>query len=83
MLYLPWWPAGDESPLSLPQSLLHSISISSTQKELLFTLGSELALLLVARGESETLIVVLFVELDLTLIIDEAGIFVIIGRRLP
>lgn len=47
------------------------------------TLGSELELLLVARGESETLIVVLFVDPDLTLYIEEAGMFVIRGRRLP
>lgn len=79
MCYLPRWLVGDELPLSLPKSLLHSISISSKQEKLLLTLGSELALLLVARGESETL----FVEPDLTLYIDEAGMFVIRGRRLP
>jgi len=52
--------------------------------ELLFTLGSELVVLLVARGESETLIVLLFEELpDLTLYIEEAGMLVTRGRRLP
>ena len=49
----------------------------------MLTLGSELALLLVARGESETLIVLLFVDPDLTLYMDEAGMFVIRGRWLP
>lgn len=47
------------------------------------TLTSELALLLVARGESETLTVLLRVGPDLTLYIEDAGIFVIRGRRLP
>ena len=47
------------------------------------TLGSELVMLLVARGEPETLAVLLFVGPDLTLYIEEAGIFVISGRRLP
>lgn len=52
--------------------------------ELLFTLSSELAVLLVACGESETLIVLLFDELpDLTLYIDEAGMPVTCGRILP
>lgn len=47
------------------------------------TLGSELALLLVARGESETLTVLLFVEPDRTLYTEEAGMFVTRGRKLP
>lgn len=67
-------------PLSLPKWL--SISLSSKQNEL-FTLGSEPALLLVARGESDTLRVLLLVEPVLTLYIDEAGMFVINGLRLP
>lgn len=50
---------------------------------LLLTLSSELALLLVARGESETLIVLLRAGPDLTLYIEDAGIFVINGLRLP
>lgn len=49
----------------------------------MFTLISELALLLVARGESETLTVRLRDGPDLTLYIEEAGIFVINGRKLP
>lgn len=49
----------------------------------LLTLNSELALLLVARGESETLAVLLPGGPDLTLYMDEAGIFVINGRKLP
>lgn len=49
---------------------------------LLLTLSSELALLLVARGESETLIVLPRVGPDLTLYIDDAGIFIINGRKL-
>jgi hypothetical protein len=49
----------------------------------LFTLTSELALLLVARGESETLIALLRAGPDLTLYIEDAGIFVINGRKLP
>lgn len=47
------------------------------------TLGSELALLLVARGESVTLTVLLFVAPDLTLYMEEAGMFVTRGRSLP
>ena len=47
------------------------------------TLISELALLLVARGESETLIFLLRDGPDRTLYIEEAGIFVINGRKLP
>lgn len=49
----------------------------------MFTLTSELALLLVARGESETLIALLRPGPDLTLYIEDAGIFVINGRKLP
>lgn len=36
-----------------------------------------------ARGESETLIVLLRVDPDLTLYIEEAGMFVINGRKFP
>lgn len=70
-------------PLSLPTS--SSSSLPSKQRPLLLTLNSELALLLVARGESETLTVLLLVLAgpDLTLYIEDAGIFVINGRRLP
>lgn len=46
-------------------------------------LTSELALLLVARGESTTLIVLFGLGLDLTLYIEEAGMFDINGRKLP
>lgn len=46
------------------------------------TLSSELALLLVARGESETLTALLRGP-DLTLYIEDAGIFVINGLKLP
>lgn len=49
----------------------------------MLTLGSELALLLVARGESVTLTVLLFMDPDLTLYMEEAGMFVISGRKLP
>lgn len=49
---------------------------------LLLTLGSELALLLVARGESETLIGLPLVEPDRPLCTDDAGMLVIRGRRL-
>lgn len=52
------------------------------QIPLLFTLMSELALLLVASGESEMLVVFLLGP-DLTLYIDDAGMFVIRGLRLP
>lgn len=52
--------------------------------ELVLTLGSELVVLLVASGESEALTVLLFEELpDLTLYIEEAGMLVTRGRRLP
>lgn len=49
----------------------------------LLMLGSELALLLVARGESELLVVLFFVCPDLVLYREEAGILVTSGRRLP
>ena len=49
----------------------------------LLTLYSELALLLVANGESETLAVLLPVGPDLILYIEDAGIFVINGRKFP
>lgn len=49
-----------------------------------FTLGSELAVLLVATGESETFTVLLFDEpADLTLYIEEAGMLVTSGFRFP
>lgn len=64
-----------------------SISLPSTHTTLLLTLTSELALLLVASGESGTLIDLLVLPLvggpDLTLYIEDAGILVIKGRRLP
>lgn len=77
------WLTGEEFPLSLPKSWMSSSSLPSKIKELLLTLGSELALLLVARGESVTLTVLLFVDPDLTLYMEEAGMFVISGRKLP
>lgn len=49
---------------------------------MLLTLGSELALLLVARGESETLIGLLLVDPDRALWTDDAGMLVIRGRKL-
>lgn len=52
------------------------------QMALLFTLISELALLLVASGESETLVAFL-VAPDLTLYIEDAGMLFIRGLRLP
>lgn len=55
----------------------------STQRAPLLTLTSELALLLVARGESETLTVLLLAGPDLTLYMEDAGMLVISGRRLP
>lgn len=79
--HLPRMLEGDRPPRSL--TISSSCSLPSKQRPLLFTLTSELALLLVARGESETLIVLLLVGPDLTLYIDDAGIFVINGRRLP
>lgn len=72
--------AGDRIPLSLLTS--SSISGPSRQRALLLTLTSELALLLVASGESETLTVLLGGP-DLTLYMEDAGIFVIRGLRLP
>lgn len=65
-----------------------SSSISAPSKHIkLLTLGSELALLLVARGESDTLTWWLRVgpaldAPDLMLYMDDAGMFVISGRRL-
>lgn len=53
------------------------------QRALLLTLTSELALLLVACGESETLTALLLLGPVLTLYIDDAGILAINGRRLP
>lgn len=79
--HLPRTLAGDLTPLSLLIS--SSISFPSTQRALLLTLTSELALLLVANGESETLTVRLLAGPDLTLYIEDAGILVINGRRLP
>lgn len=79
--YLPRTLEGDRPPRSLPIS--SSSSLASKHRPLLFTLTSELALLLVARGESETLIVLLRVGPDLTLYMDDAGMFVINGRKLP
>lgn len=81
LLHLAHMMRGDRPPLSLPIS--SSISLASKQRPLLLTLISELALLLVARGESETLTVLLRDGPDRTLYIEEAGIFVINGRRLP
>lgn len=72
---------GDRPPLSLPTS--SSNSIPSKLIPFLLILISELALLLVACGESETLTVLVCVRPDLTLYIDDAGILVINGRKLP
>ena len=80
--HIPCWLAGEKFPLSNPKSLC-SISLPSRQGELFLRLGSELALLLVARGESVALIDLLFAVPDLTLYIEEAGMFVTSGRRLP
>lgn len=80
--HLPRTLVGDLTPLSLLIS--SSNSPPSKQRALLLTLTSELALLLVARGESETLTVLLRgVGPDLTLYMEDAGIFVINGLRLP
>lgn len=79
--HLPRILAGDRPPLSLLIS--SSTSLPSKHRPLLFTLTSELALLLVARGESETLIALLRPGPDLTLYIEDAGMFVINGRKLP
>lgn len=80
--HLPRWLAGEEFPLSLPRSI-SSISHPSKLTGMLLTLGSELALLHVARGESIAPIVLLFVGFVLTLYPQEAGTFVRTGRRLP
>lgn len=77
--HLPRKLPGDRMPLSLLTS--SSASPPSMHRPLL-TLNSELQLLLVASGESEML-VVLLVAPDLTLYIEDAGMFVIRGRRLP
>jgi hypothetical protein len=58
------------------------MSMPSKHIRLLLTLGSELALLLVARGESETLIGLPLVDPDRALCTDDAGMFVIRGRKL-
>lgn len=79
--YLPGWLA-DQFPCSLRASLT-SASLPSKQVNALLTLGSELALLLVARGESELLVALFFVPPDLILYIEETGILVTTGRRLP
>lgn len=79
--HLPRTLAGDRPHLSLLIS--SSASLPSKYRPLLFTLTSELALLLTARGESETLIVLFRPGPDLTLYIEDAGIFVINGRKLP
>uniref|UniRef100_A0A0E0BWY3 Uncharacterized protein n=1 Tax=Oryza meridionalis TaxID=40149 RepID=A0A0E0BWY3_9ORYZ len=50
------------------------MSILSKHIRLLLTLGSELALLLVARGESETLIALLLVDPDRALCTEDAGL---------
>lgn len=72
--------AGEHLP---PFSLVRSSSISfpSRQIVLLLTLCSELAVLLVARGESETPTVLLLVGPDLTYT-DKAGTFVMDGLEL-
>lgn len=69
----------------MPLSLLTSSSTSgpSMQRALLLTLTSELALLLVASGESETLTVRLVGPPDLTLYMEDAGMLVMRGLRLP
>lgn len=73
--------AGDCIPFPLLTSSYGSVP--STQRALLFTLTSELALLLVARGESETLAVLTLFGPDLTLYTELAGTLVVSGRRLP
>lgn len=72
--------AGEHLP---PFSLVRSSSISfpSRQIVLLLTLCSELAVLLVARGESETPTVLLLVGPDLTYT-DKAGTFVLDDLKL-
>lgn len=59
------------------------MSLPLKQRAVLLTLLSELALLLVARGESDILTVLLLTVPDLTLYIEDAGMFVINGRKLP
>jgi hypothetical protein len=58
------------------------MSILSKHIRLLLTLGSELALLLVARGESDTLSGLPLVDPDRALCTDDAGMLVIRGRKL-
>ena len=70
-------------PRSLGRSSSNSLPCPSNAGLWLLTLRSELALLLVARGESETLAVLLPAGPDLTLYIDDAGTFVINGRKFP
>lgn len=72
--------AGDRGGLSLLTS--SSPSLPSMQRALLLTLTSELALL-VANAESDILTVLLLLCPDLTLYMEDAGILVISGRRLP
>ena len=79
--YLPRTLAGEWPPLSL--AISSSSSILSKHSPLLFTLTSELALLLVACGEPDMLIVRLRCDPDRTLYIEDAGIFVISGRKFP
>lgn len=71
----------EEFPLSLPRSI-SSTSHPSKLRGMLLTLGSELALLHVARGESIAPVVLLFVGFVLTLYPEEAGTFVRTDRRL-
>lgn len=75
-------PAGEDLYiLSLQRS--SSTSLPSRHIMLLFKLCSELALLLVAIGESETLTGLLLLSPDpRTLYIEDAGMFVINGRKL-
>ena len=82
LLHLVSEPPGENLlPFSLPISSFPN-SIPSKEWITLLTLGSELALLLVAKGESETLAVRLFVGPDLTLYIEDAGMLVIKGLKL-
>uniref|UniRef100_A0A7N0RGQ2 Uncharacterized protein n=1 Tax=Kalanchoe fedtschenkoi TaxID=63787 RepID=A0A7N0RGQ2_KALFE len=78
LLHLPHMLDGVRTPRSLPLS--SSISLMSRVRQLLLTLSSELPLLLVARGESETLMVLPRVggpppDPDRTLYIEDAGMF--------
>lgn len=70
----------DLPPLSLQNS--SKSSFPSKQNTLLLTLCSELALLLVARGDSDILTTRLLEEPDLTLYMEDAGMLVINGRKL-